>query len=78
MIFEIINQNGNPVMTTNYEECIYDSDTLTEMQRAGYKFKLNGKIVPKKEILNLNNKQETPPLKDNKISKKEVKIVDLF
>ena len=50
MKFEIINDKNKIVMNTIHECCIPSKDILTSMLNAGYKFKLDGKILSKKAI----------------------------
>lgn len=50
MKFEIINPLGKPVMSTEYEECIPNKEQINAMLKAGYKLKLNGKNLTKKEL----------------------------
>ena len=50
MKFEIINDKNKVVMHTSSPSCIPDKDTLMSMLSAGYKFKLDGKILSKKAL----------------------------
>ena len=50
MKFEVINDKNKTMMSTTSPECIYDKSTLTSMSKAGYKFKIDGKIVMIKKI----------------------------
>lgn len=43
MKFEVIDANGQVVMTTDYTECIPAEPILKAMQGAGYKFRIDGK-----------------------------------
>ena len=52
MKFEVINPFGKIVMHTEYEECIPDKKQVEQMLKAGYKFKLNGKNLNRKELNN--------------------------
>ena len=45
MIFEVVNDKNKTVMSTTYVSCIYDKDILNSMSKAGYKFKLDGKVI---------------------------------
>lgn len=45
MLFEVVNQLGNTVMSTQWETCVYDQDDLTSLHKAGYRFKVDGKFV---------------------------------
>ena len=51
MKFEVINPFGKLVMNTEYEECIPDKEQINKMLKVGYKFKLNGKSLNKKEVV---------------------------
>lgn len=46
-------------MATDYISCIPDSEQMTAMIKAGYKFKLHGKIANKKKIEEYINNSET-------------------
>lgn len=50
MRFEVINTTGKIVMNTEYYECIPNKTTLLSMEKAGYKFKLNKKMVNRKKL----------------------------
>lgn len=50
MLFQVVNDNGVPVFHTEYISCIPDESQLTSMQKAGYKFKVDGKSVSIKKI----------------------------
>lgn len=45
MLFTVIGPDGNPKMGTDYRECIYDVDQLESMASAGFRFKLNDKLI---------------------------------
>lgn len=49
MKFEVINDKGCTVMSTLYPLCIHEDDQLSSMMKAGYRFKIDGKIVSKKK-----------------------------
>ena len=49
MKFETI-LNGRTMMSTNYIECIPPEEHIVSMAKAGYKFKIDGKIVTQKKI----------------------------
>lgn len=36
-------RDGKRIEHTNYEKCIPSKETLLDMQKAGYNFKMNGK-----------------------------------
>ena len=50
MKFEVINDKNKVVMHTLSPSCIPSKDILTSMLNAGYKFKLDGKMLSKKAI----------------------------
>ena len=58
MKFEVINPFGKPVMTTEYKECVPDKEQINAMLKAGYKLKLNGKILNKKEVIEFVTNRE--------------------
>ena len=45
MKFEVVNDKNKVVMNTTSPGCIPSKDALSLMSKAGYKFKLNGKVV---------------------------------
>ena len=51
MLFEVVNRLGNTVMQTQYETCVYDTDDLTSLHKAGYRFKVDGKFVNLGKVL---------------------------
>ena len=51
MLFEIVNRLGNTVMQTQYETCVYDTDDLTSLHKAGYRFKVDGRFVNLGKVL---------------------------
>lgn len=53
MKFEVINDKGQTVMATTSTSCIPNKDILESMSKAGYKFKVNGKVITKKQLLEL-------------------------
>lgn len=52
MKFEVINPFGKVVYNTEYEERVPDKEQIDSMLKAGYKFKLNGKNLNRKELNN--------------------------
>lgn len=46
MKFQIVNPEGECVMVTEHAECLYDKETISDMNSAGYKFRIEGKLVP--------------------------------
>ena len=55
MKFEIFDERGNIVMQTESQRCIPPKSHLESMRNNGYKFKLDGKLITKKELNNLIN-----------------------
>ena len=55
MKFEIFDERGNIVMHTKSKNCIPPKNHLESMKNNGYKFKLDGKLITKKELNNLIN-----------------------
>ena len=51
MKFEIINTENKTVMNTTSVSCIPDKDSLISMSKSGYKFKIDGKILSTKKII---------------------------
>jgi hypothetical protein len=58
MIFQVF-RNGIILMWTDHVECVPDREACMHMRKAGYTFKLNGKVFNPK----IHNNQG---LKDNK------------
>lgn len=50
MLFQAINDKGVSVFRTEYVSCIPVESQLTSMQKAGYKFRIDGKAVSIKKI----------------------------
>ena len=50
MKFEVINDKNKTVMSTDSPSCIPDKGTLDSISKAGYKFKLDGKITTIKKL----------------------------
>lgn len=50
MLFQVL-RDGRGLMSTSSIKCIPKRAQLLEMQRAGYKFKLNGKAATVSEII---------------------------
>lgn len=50
MIFEVINDKNKTVMSTTSLSCIPDKKILDSMLMAGYKFKLDGKLITIKKL----------------------------
>lgn len=51
MKFEVINSNGQVVMQTESIECVPTPDELDAISSAGYRYKVDGKIVAKSKVL---------------------------
>ena len=50
MEFEVLNDRGQVLMTTSATVCIPNKTTIEFMIKAGYKFRIDGKLVSKKKI----------------------------
>ena len=50
MRFEVINSESTTLMQTTTWLCIPDKPTLTSMAKAGYRFKLDGRIITPKKL----------------------------
>lgn len=50
MKFEVISPFGKTVASTEYEERVPNRSQVDAMLKAGYKFKLNGKHINRKEL----------------------------
>lgn len=57
MKFEVINRNNVTVMNTEFIECIPSDDVLQLMSEAGHKFKVDKKIISRKKIKELKEKE---------------------
>lgn len=55
MKFEVVNMMDKTVMNCSDKKYIPDSDTLSSMSKAGYKFKLDGKLINLKKAKELTN-----------------------
>lgn len=53
MLFQVF-KNGRGLMSTTSVKCIPSKAQLQDMQRAGYKFKLDGKAATISDILKVN------------------------
>lgn len=56
-MLKIINPHGTGVMRTEYRECYPKREDLSQMERTGYKFYLDGKRVKTKDLI-MNEKKE--------------------
>lgn len=50
MNFEVINEKNNVVFNTPQKECIPSKQAINTMLKIGYKFKIDGKALTKKQI----------------------------
>ena len=57
MKFEVINDKNKTVYYTYSEKAIPCKEHLNSMSKAGYKFKIDGKIASKKKVEELINKK---------------------
>lgn len=53
MKFQALNDKGVCVMETCYANCIPEDEQLFLMSKAGYKFKIDGKIISAKKVKEL-------------------------
>jgi hypothetical protein len=53
MLFEIYNEKGRRLFYTSSEECLPSKEQTNSMLNAGYKFKLDGKILSKRAVSEL-------------------------
>lgn len=60
MIFEIYGPDGRCKFSTKYAECIL-ANQLDNMANAGYKFKLDGKIISLKQAKTVSSTAEISP-----------------
>lgn len=51
-LYEVYNADGDRVLFTDYPEAVDDPETINSRIKAGYKFKISGKNIPKTKILN--------------------------
>ena len=50
MLFEIYTEKGRRLFYTTSEECLPPKEQINSMLNAGYKFKLDGKLLTKKAL----------------------------
>ena len=68
MKFEVIDQHSKVLMHTEQPEAVYSEDELKEIAGAGYRFRLDGKIVSAGYIMNaLLHKPSTSSAKNKKL-----------
>ncbi|MDD6022207.1 MAG: hypothetical protein PUB94_06125 [Oscillospiraceae bacterium] len=58
MKFQVVNDKGSPVMETEHISCIPDYSSLSSMSKAGYKFKVDGKIINLKKIKEMTSEND--------------------
>lgn len=63
MKFEVVNDKNITVMSTTSWSCVYEKDTLSSISKAGYKFKLDGKLITLKKLC--EKLKEINNVKDN-------------
>lgn len=51
MKFEVVNKDGQVVMWTEDVECVPTPDELDSMTSAGYRYKVDGKVVAKSNVM---------------------------
>ena len=51
MNFEVVNDKNKTVMRTSSPSCVPDKDMLNLISKAGYKFKIDGKVISCKNIV---------------------------
>lgn len=49
MLFQVV-KNNELRLSTEQPSCVYDDETLKNLQNSGFKFKLNGKKAALKEV----------------------------
>ena len=47
MLYEVINQDGKVMASTTYKSCIYSMDLMMHMNENGWRFRIDGKLIPK-------------------------------
>lgn len=58
MKFECVNREGRTMSSTTYMSCLPTERQIESMSKAGYKFKLDGKIISKKKVKELIGENE--------------------
>lgn len=51
MKFEVIDNKGNTIFNTTEKTCLPSKSEIESQAGAGYKFKIDGKIISKKKLL---------------------------
>ena len=72
MRFEVINSESTTLMQTTTWLCIPDKPMLTSMAKAGYRFKLDGRIITPKK---LDEKMKELDEKMKELKEKEKEII---
>ncbi len=78
MKFEVYNRKGDPVMATEYPECI-PFNSLDSMSKSGHYFLIDGKKKSKKSILDEFEDYSNSSINDAKIKiihSKQIRCVD--
>ena len=50
MLFEVYSEKGSRLFYTSNEECLPPKEQVNSMMNAGYKIKLDGKLLTKKVL----------------------------
>lgn len=58
MKFEVIDAKGKIMFQTSNKKYMYSQSEINSMDKAGYRFKVNGKIVSKNKVIETVNKAE--------------------
>lgn len=58
MKFEIFNEKNKVVFNTQEKQCLPDKHQINTMIKIGYKFKIDGKLLTKKQLTELINNKE--------------------
>lgn len=75
MKFEVINSDGQVVMQTTSNECVPTLDELESMSSAGYRYKVDGKIIGKTRVMEAVGRSKLTASSINTASKKSGKQV---
>ena len=57
--FQIFNSEGKRIMHTDEVNCLPDKKSIEELAKNGYKFKIDGKTVSKKEFIRYAKRGES-------------------
>lgn len=58
MKFEVIDAKGKIMFQTSNKKYMYSQSEINSMDKAGYRFKVNGKTVSKNKVIETVNKAE--------------------